>query len=103
MRGKTKDYYARAVENKRKLIQFLGVINFYLFGIINRRAAHLSSRNICPSLTLLEQVSKIRTALTRGQERNMRKSQRMHIRKKMRIREFVGQSEYFNCQKCLWE
>ena len=33
----------------------------------------------------------------------MENSQRMHIRKKIRIREFVRHSEYMKCQRSLWD
>ena len=63
----------------------------------------MPSKNTCHSLLLLKQGSEIRPTLTRGQEWNIGTSQWKHIRKKMRIRDFVGHSEYLKCQSILWD
>jgi hypothetical protein len=100
-----KRYHGRTVKNKIKWLTqfFLGVINSYLFRIINIITALLTFKEHLFFFDTSQTMSKIRTELTSGEERNTGNSQHVHFRNKMGIREFVGKSEYLNCQRSLWD
>jgi hypothetical protein len=68
---------------------------------MNRITALLAFNEHLSFFDTSQTSAKVRSALTRGQERNTETSEGMHIRKKKRIREFLGHSEYLKSQKIL--
>jgi hypothetical protein len=89
---------------EKKLTQLLlWIINFYIFRIINRITAILALKEHVYFFILLKQVSKIGTALTRGQERSREHWKTNAYSQRNENQGICGTSEYLKCQRHLWD